>query len=398
MIKKLNKKNYNAFTLLEMSIVILILSILFVGGINLYLSIVELSEKNLSADRIYVVNKALSRYLLTNMRLPCPSDITLYNDDPDYAKELRSYSGDCEVLDSRFSNGDYIAGGVPTKELGLPTEYTLDAWDSKVVYVVNKKYATNKGFFSGGGASMIIEDVQGNLASNKAIYVLISPGPNQNGAFKNGYQNTADKNLLDKENLFLDSVSFDNRFVKDVNNKEFDDIVLYNDKSSLIFELDMEDIPCSLEELYNIDNDYPNSSVYCTNGFCLQGVEIYKKNSCGPGLISENPVMETNSDYKPIRRCQKYGQWSNIMYECIPGCGIANAQSLTCGNLTQPGELYNAIESKYLLRVKAGDTITLDCGANNTNKTGYIVLKCDEFTLQWTVEKCDCLDVSSKVE
>ena len=89
-------------------------------------------------EKIYVVNKALSRYLLTNMRLPCPSDITLYNDDPDYAKELRSYSGDCEVLDSRFSNGDYIAGGVPTKELGLPTEYTLDAWDSKVVYVVNK--------------------------------------------------------------------------------------------------------------------------------------------------------------------------------------------------------------------------------------------------------------------
>lgn len=386
-----NKNNFLGFTLLEMSVVILIFGILLVGGINLHLSILELSEKNLSSDMVYVVDRAIKRYFLNNLRLPCPSNIMLTSSDDEYGEELRDINGDCYTT-SRFQNGNYIVGGIPTKALELSSEYAEDAWNNKIMYVIDKNYATKKGFFSAGGTSINIEDTKGNVATNKAIYVIISAGQNGNGAFMDGIQNTVNNNLIDKENLFPETISFDNKFIKDINNKEFDDIVYYKDRNSLIFEFDIEDAPCSMQDLHNVDLDYPDSSVYCSDGFCFQGTEISSINSCEIGMISENPNVESGSNYKPIRKCQKYGQWSNIMYECTPGCGESNIETLTNINFPNSGDLLNSIDEKYLYRVKAGDSITLDC----KNKSGYIILKCND-DRTWSIIESNCVDNANKI-
>ena len=396
---KIIKNIKYGFTLLEMSIVILIMSILFVGGVNLYLSIVELSEKNLTADRVYVVNEAITKYVLRHLRLPCPADILLEHDDPNYGEELRNPDTSCGVTASRFGNGNYIAGGVPFKELELPSDYAEDAWGSRIIYIVDKNYAKANGLMSSGGASIIIQDTEGNLATNKAIYVVLSTGPNENGAFKGGVQNTPDTSLEDKENLFLTTVSFDNKFIKDINNKQFDDIVYYKDKNSLVFELDLEDMPCSMEDLADVEGaTFPTSSdIYCPGKFCLQGVEIFQTNKCPNGYISENPNMDSSNNYKPSRICQKYGQWSNIMYECVRGCGKSNIASLTGTDFPTANSLLNSIEEKYLYRVKEGDTITLDCGKTGNKKTGYVILKCNEVSLKWTIEDSSCISTNNKI-
>lgn len=401
---KNNKNSDVGFTLLEMSIVVLILGILLVGGINLHLSIVELSEKNLSSDRIYIVDKAIREYVLKNLHLPCPSNILLSETDTDYeenfGKELRGSDGECTVKNSKFKNDRYIAGGVPTKVLGLPSEYAEDAWGNRILYVVDKKYAGSKiGFFASGGASINIKgtkDKNDKVVTNRAIYVLISSGQNGNGAFRDGIQNDIDDSLDDAENIISKTTSFNPVFIKDINNKNFDDIVYYRDKNSLIFELDLEDSPCSMNELHNvIDSNYPdNDGVNCSNGICFQGTEVYSIRECGDNMISENPNINSGN-YKPSRRCQKYGQWSNIMYECTRGCGRANIDTLTdaSNGFPNPGDLLNSIEVQYLYRVRANDTITLDC----KEKSGYIILKCEDNgnDLYWTIQEANCIDTDS---
>ena len=227
MFVKNNKNNDVGFTLLEMSIVVLILGILLVGGINLHLSITELSEKNLSSDRIYMVDKAIREYILKNLHLPCPSNILLSETDTDYeenfGKELRESDGECFTEKEYFKHDDdYIAGGVPTKVLGLSSEYAEDAWGNRIVYVVDKKYAKSKiGFFASGGASINIKGTQDNdkdVVTNRAIYVLISSGQNGNGAFRDGIQNDIDDNLDDAKNIISRTKSFNPVFIKDINN------------------------------------------------------------------------------------------------------------------------------------------------------------------------------------
>ena len=406
MFVKNNKNNDVGFTLLEMSIVVLILGILLVGGINLHLSITELSEKNLSSDRIYMVDKAIREYILKNLHLPCPSNILLSETDTDYeenfGKELRESDGECFTEKEYFKHDDdYIAGGVPTKVLGLSSEYAEDAWGNRIVYVVDKKYAKSKiGFFASGGASINIKGTQDNdkdVVTNRAIYVLISSGQNGNGAFRDGIQNDIDDNLDDAKNIISSTKSFNPVFIKDINNKNFDDIVYYRDKNSLIFELDLEDSPCSMNELHEVvDANYPDSNINCSNGFCFQGTEVHSKNPCGTNMISENPNIDSSGNYKPSRRCQKYGQWSNIMYECTKGCGRANIDTLTDASkgFPNPGDLLNSIEEKYLYRVRANNTITLDC----KGKSGYITLKCEdnnETNLYWTIQEANCIDIDS---
>ena len=423
---KNNKNSTIGFTLLEMSIVVLILGILLVGGINLHLSIVELSEKNLSSDRIYVVDKAIREYVLKNLHLPCPSNILLSETDDNYeenfGKELRdNVDGECYVPRTdegkSLKHDDYIAGGVPTKVLGLPSEYAEDAWGNRIVYVVDKKYAGSKiGFFASGGASINIKgtkDENDKVVTNRAIYVLISSGQNGNGAFRDGIQNDINADLDDAKNIITTTVSTSYNpldpsnsssstnhnpvFIKDINNKNFDDIVYYRDKNSLIFELDLEDSPCSMNELHNvIDSNYPNSNVNCNHDFCFQGTEVYSIDKCGDKMISENPNIDTKEqNYKPSRRCQKYGQWSNIMYECTRGCGRANIDTLTDASkgFPNPGDLLNSIEVKYLYRVRADDTITLDC----KGQSGYIILKCEDNgdNLYWTIQEANCIDTDS---
>lgn len=417
---KNNKNSTTGFTLLEMSIVVLILGILLVGGINLHLSIVELSEKNLSSDRIYIVDKAIREYILKNLHLPCPSNILLSETDNNYeenfGKELRDSNGECFTEEEGyFKHDDYIAGGVPIKVLGLPSEYAEDAWGNRILYVVDKKYAKSKiGFFASGGASINIKGTQDTgekVVTNRAIYVLISSGQNGNGAFRDGIQNDINADLDDAKNIIttkastsynpLDpnsssSTNHNPVFIKDINNKNFDDIVYYRDKNSLIFELDLEDSPCSMNELHNvIDSNYPDSNINCSNGFCFQGTEVYSIGKCGDNMISENPNIDSSGNYKPSRRCQKYGQWSNIMYECTRGCGRANIDTLTdaSNGFPNPGDLLNSIEVQYLYRVRANDTITLDC----KGKSGYIILKCEDngANLYWTIQEANCIDTDS---
>ena len=380
-------RSKKAFTMLEMSVVILILGIILIGTINFQIFTDKKSKENITTDKIARIEQAIREYFIENEKLPCPSDLTLSSTNTSYGEELRT-SDVCEAASSDFSSNNLIYGGVPTKTLGLTDDYAVDAWNDRIAYVIVKEYGDSKIYLTGDTDTITIQDVSGNEITDKAIYVLVSGGKNINGVFKNGSQLTLSSSLKDSENAF--STDFNTIFVKDVNSDSFDDIVAFKEKENLIFKDDMETLPCTLKDLGELDSDWNYTSYDdCdSNGICEQGTVVVSQNECASGEISKNPENASDSgvSYKPARKCLKYGQWSDILFPCISGCGESNISSIVTNMMPTSGEITDYINLNYLKRGKLGEEITLQCIGE---RVGYITLECQsDGTWLWKSDDC----------
>lgn len=71
----LQKNNKTAYSLLELSIVILIISILISGVLTMSVGTTNNAKNKATNDKILEIYKALGNFLLTNKRLPCPASL-----------------------------------------------------------------------------------------------------------------------------------------------------------------------------------------------------------------------------------------------------------------------------------------------------------------------------------
>ena len=346
-----------------------------VGGINFQIKITNSSRENTTNDRLETIQKAINEYIILYGRLPCPSNILSLNGGDKYGEEVRDASGNCDVENSSFLSGNIIYGSVPNKTLNLTDDYGVDAWKNVVVYAIDRNYGTKTGFSNNGGSSIFVKNINGDNLTNEAVYVLFSGGENQNGVFKNGVQKKLDISVKDHFNSFKNN--FDNSFIKDVQSDEYDDLLFYKTKKSIVYELDMQDMPCNLKDLTLLDSEWQyNYSSTCTNGVCKRDTVIQSRNQCPKSSdYSKNPNSDSSDDsYRPVRKCLKYGQWSDILYSCGDGCGESNIASVTGGGFSATNELRDAVNVDLIKRVKRGEEVILEC--LNSNMTGYITLLC----------------------
>lgn len=390
---KKNIKNFG-FTMLEMSITILIIGIVTIAGINFQISMMDNSHRNMTLDKLNRIERAINEYILENGQLPCPANITISNTNSLYGIELRNSSDECYAPSSSYLNNNLIYGSIPTKTLGLTDDYGVDSWKSSIVYIIHKNYGQKSTFLSSGGEAINIKNINDNTITNKAIYFLFSAGLNKNGAFRNGVQNSINTSLDDSGNAYKSN--FTKYFIKDVINDDFDDMVIYKEKNDVTLEAGLEDIPCNLDDLKAIDSSWSYSSnVNCPNKICQQSTEIVSTSICPVGYISKNPNINTaDNTYRPIRICLKYGKWSDIIYPCIPGCGESNINNVIGGNFSSAGQLKAAIDLKYLKRVALNEEITLECV--NNNMVGYINLECQN-SGNWNYIYGNCVDRSKSL-
>ncbi len=386
-------KNFG-FTMLEMSITIMIIGIVTVAGINFQISMLNNSHRNIALDKLNRIERAINEYILEKGQLPCPANITLANTNSSYGVELRNSSDDCYAASSSYLNNNLIYGSVPTKTLGLTDDYGVDSWKNSIAYIIHKNYGKKSTFLSGGGEAITVKNLNDDTITNRAIYFLFSPGLNKNGAFRNGVQNTVDTSLDDSGNAYKSN--FTKYFIKDVINEDFDDMVIYKEKNDIILEADLEDMLCNLDDLKSTDGDWSyGSNVNCPDKICQQSTEIVSNSACPSGYISKNPNINTaDNTYRPIRRCLKYGKWSDIIYPCVPGCGESNINNVIGGNFLSAGELKAAIETKYLKRVALNEEITLEC--TNNNMVGYVTLRCEN-NGNWSYLYGNCINRSKSL-
>jgi len=186
----------DGFTLLELSVVLLIIAIVTGMAVQSGISVVATARLTATQNKISAIESALMAYRNINDRLPCPASLTIAANTANYGIEAAN-PGTCSggTPTANFSAAGVtntgatgVEGAVPTVTLGLPNDFMYDGWGNRIRYAVDIDMTT-AGAFSGQGlgcgaqGAITVKDGNGNSRSTGAIYALISQGPNAHGAY-----------------------------------------------------------------------------------------------------------------------------------------------------------------------------------------------------------------------
>lgn len=188
------------FTLVELSVVLLIISIVAMLGVDLGRNAVRVSDRVTTQDRLTTVKAALDNYMDRNGYLPCPADPALASTAGAYASENRSgtVGAGCSTTGGVVSSGGVFMGMLPARTLNLGDQYAMDAWGSKLLYAVSAPLVGNSSYGLGGArevsgtiivragtraANYTVSTLPTGHAGAGAAYLVLSHGANKRGAY-----------------------------------------------------------------------------------------------------------------------------------------------------------------------------------------------------------------------
>ncbi|MES2677567.1 MAG: prepilin-type N-terminal cleavage/methylation domain-containing protein [Pseudomonadota bacterium] len=345
--KHKNTHEKKGFSLIELSIVILIVSILITGSLGISKTATNNAKAKITKERMNIVYQALTNFLATNRRLPCPAVITIAKgnnsgtattpNNMNYGQESGTAggvvgTGACAQAfnSSDASNLNLAYGMVPIIALGLDPDMAEDGWGTKFTYVVDKRFTKQS---VGIGASDGFEITQGvpngtqtsstdlggidirdasstSLLSNRnGIVLLLSHGANKfnghnaTGTVQNGTSGSGDEDSNTCVPCVITGSGFDRVFIANSTNANFDDITLFKTKTQLVRDAGLQFLMCSASEataagpISWANNGSYGCSVCATGGGTIRACGIY--GSWGASSIS---TCTTNSTVCPVSR------------------------------------------------------------------------------------------------
>jgi prepilin-type N-terminal cleavage/methylation domain-containing protein len=195
------------FTLLELSIVLVLIGVIIGGGLMTFTASVQATQFNKTVERMDNIEKALLNFAVANNRIPCPADLTLTaTGSANYGLEAGAGSGSAIGVATGACTGtgmlpktNFIAasgtaeGGVPTRALQLPDDYMYDGWGRKFRYAADPAYTKTAALpvtasnpcavVSVSASAITVNDATGAARTTAGIYAIISHGANGHGAY-----------------------------------------------------------------------------------------------------------------------------------------------------------------------------------------------------------------------
>ncbi len=258
-------RSNKAFSLIEMSMVLIIIATISGGMIAMSVSQSENANREQTQNKFKIIEKSLSTFISINKRLPCPADPALSENDANFGvercncNEFRgSISGSfpapadysCAAADS------YSGGDVPFVTLGLPKQFASDGWGNKIFYSVSDAFTgTNAANCQIGTPETLFDfnecnkgllkilDANGNVKTDDAAIVLLSFGPNAQGAYYKNIDSRVVPNptSIESVNADLGDGRFTDKIVEKSDNEtiNFDDVILYRTKEQLLGNLNI---------------------------------------------------------------------------------------------------------------------------------------------------------------
>lgn len=140
-INRFRRKEHDSqgFTLLELTIALLIMGVVTAGLLSIVNPIVESGKVKTTEKKMERIIDILAIYAQRNNRIPCPGDPDRSNNPPPFGAESGSGSGGTN-LGSCSSAGSIIEGIVPYKTLGIAEQDIIDAWGNYLTYRVDPAY------------------------------------------------------------------------------------------------------------------------------------------------------------------------------------------------------------------------------------------------------------------
>ena len=316
-----------AFSLIELSIVLLIISIMVAGTVTVSTAIVTKSKIELTKKRMDEIYKAMGQYLLRNYALPCPASLRVAKTAASYG--VAGEAGTCgeDGIYQSNLNSQIVYGAVPVNSLGLPSEMAEDGFGTKFGYAINKNFttieyptATNLNGFSFNGSTTnmirVYEHPSTNMISG-VVFVLVSHGANKSGGFNStatSVQNNVSFDTYEIDNHLssatdnvdpaADTANFGNNIsysldvtfaASDLSSSVFDDILFYKRRNDFVEDFKaMFLIPC-------------DGTVITPTSFT--SVDAYY------GQIVTNSACALSTSQS--RKCEAYGAWVNIEGSCM---------------------------------------------------------------------------------
>ena len=318
-------KTKKAFSLIELSVVIIIISILITGSLSASVSAINNAKNKVTRDRMEQIYNALGNYLLINGHLPCPASL----------KEVKSTSsnygvsvgdeGTCESSGSYNSTGVYnssvatnlVYGMVPIRALGLENNMAEDGFESKFSYIIDMNFTGDDfGTTAVSTNTMTITENTGGVThtnSNDAIFAIISHGSNRSGAFpiNSATQNTRSTDLSEQLNDVdnLAAPAFTKTLMSKAKNSEvFDDIVFYKTRNQLVADFNaFSKIFCLATDgalVVSYPSSIPNT---LTHDFANAAYDqlVISSDAC--------PSEYSSTTEYPTRRCGALGVWQGFI-------------------------------------------------------------------------------------
>lgn len=191
------------FTLLELSIVLVLIAAIISGGLAILTSSLQASQYNVTVARMDKIEQTLLYFAIANGRIPCPSDLSQTVSSTTYGMEAGAGAGSSPgtgtgactgatmVPTATFTASSGTAeGGVPTRALQLSDDYMYDGWGRRFRYAADPTMTVAgalpfpTGLCSVPSASAItVSDYAGAVRTTAGIYALISHGANGHGAY-----------------------------------------------------------------------------------------------------------------------------------------------------------------------------------------------------------------------
>lgn len=372
--RKLSRKKYGkAFSLIELSILITVISVVIAGFLSVSISRVATNKASSSNNNIDAIYQALGKYLVANKKLPCPAPITdIKSSTSTYG--VAASASDCVSAGVYLGATNLVYGMIPTKTLGLASSVAEDAYGNKIVYVVDKRLTTttSDSFENYVGASTIIQ-ISGASVSN-ALFVIMSRGANQSGAYAaNSASPSASVSAESSNDLSSvnDAVSpptstFDDTFLASSGSSDFDDVVFYKTRDQMLDDFNAWSlIPCAATS--TAAESPATASTYCTNTSIA-----WPKSYAGQIAVSTTacPSGWTAGPTYPAKKCGAKGVWeTSISTPCVAVneaaavCYVGYCQRTATRYGSAPyGYAYDASPDSSWVASGASITLTCDSG------------------------------------
>lgn len=234
-----------AFSLIELSVVILIISILITGILASTVSGVENAKVRVTREKMDDLYIALANYLAIYKKLPCPASLSTAKGSANYGNPVGS-DGSCTGT-GIISSTNIVSGMIPTKVLGISPEIGEDSWGSKLIYFVDNRYTSTTGIadrFDGNSNPTPVfnayYDVDGTSDPSVPIdFAILSTGPNRLGSYPAiltiNISNSGDTDELDNFGGTFDG----NLVLNSVRSDTFDDILKIGTFTNLVTQYNL---------------------------------------------------------------------------------------------------------------------------------------------------------------
>lgn len=348
----MKNKKLQAFTLLELAIVLIIMSVTTSTMFFFLANSVKNTQRDTNQQKVDFVVNALNDFYIRTGYIPCPASLTEAPSTLNFGVSTVCNAGAVAGVNDIGSGADTVRRGmIPVRTMGLPDAAAYDAYGDRIQYTIIRDFGINASAFDSSlpttaaitvfgynPTGPTLTDLNVLISPNTLAYVVHSSGQDQNGAvtFKgtpltctsggpNGY------NCDNTYNQFVGSADISGTF---------DDIVVWKTRQQLKY-----DKVAFFSGTRNAQQTYGNIAIF--------------SDTYGSGAASYGTGATNTTYYQRNLNTTQVNNLSNgslINNSIVLGAGTYKISAIasSCGVNRNLLEIYSATSNSVLISGLAG--------------------------------------------